>query len=164
MKLTTKGRNAVTAMLDLCIHSQNQPVNLNSIHERQDVTVNYLEQIFIKLRRAGLVKSIRGPGGGYVLSRDPSSIKIAEIINAVEDNLKVTRCDGLVNCRDGAKCLGHDLWHSLEKVLDNFLHNYSLYDAAYPVSSSKNQEIQFLNYRQNNNVEHNNNIEHNGEY
>ncbi|MBN3860488.1 Rrf2 family transcriptional regulator [Neisseriaceae bacterium PsAf] len=152
MKLTTKGRNAVTAMLDLCVYSQNQPVNLNSIYERQNITVNYLEQIFIKLRRAGLVKSIRGPGGGYVLSRDPSEIKIAEIINTVEDNLKVTQCDGLENCRDGERCIGHDLWCGLEKLLDDFLYSYSLYDAACPnLASKKNQEIELMNYQYNNN-------------
>ncbi|PZO91871.1 MAG: hypothetical protein DI620_05010, partial [Haemophilus parainfluenzae] len=108
MKLTTRGRNAVTAMLDLCLHCKEGPVNLASIHERQNVSVHYLEQLFIKLRRAGLVNSIRGPGGGYVLRRDPATISIAEIVEAAEDNLHVTRCRGAADQARGDRGPGRD--------------------------------------------------------
>ncbi|MFH4353934.1 MAG: Rrf2 family transcriptional regulator [Neisseriaceae bacterium] len=130
MKLTTKGRNAVTAMLDVCLYANNRPVSLAAIHERQGVSVHYLEQLFLKMRRAGLVKSVRGPGGGYQLSRDASSIKIADIIYAVEDNFQITLCGGHVNCRQGSQCIGHGLWCRMEQVLEDFLANLSLYDAV----------------------------------
>jgi HTH-type transcriptional regulator iscR len=132
MKLTTRGRNAVTAMLDLCLHCKEGPVNLASIHERQNVSVHYLEQLFIKLRRAGLVNSIRGPGGGYVLRRDPATISIAEIVEAAEDNLHVTRCRGAADCQGGKPCIGHFLWHQMEELLENFLKNFTLYDVLHP--------------------------------
>lgn len=149
MKLTTKGRNAVTAMLDMCINANNQPVNLTSIYTRQGVSVHYLEQIFLKLRKAGLVRSIRGPGGGYVLDRCPSSIKIGEIIKAVEDSLQVTKCTGLANCHNGKTCISHYLWHELEQVLNTFLYHVSLYDVAYSktINSSKLYQVEYYGDR-----------------
>lgn len=131
MKLTTRGRNAVTAMLDLCLHCEEGPVNLASIHARQNVSVHYLEQLFIKLRRAGLVKSIRGPGGGYILGRNPATIFIAEIVEAAEDDLHVTLCGGAADCHGGKPCIGHFLWHQMEELLENFLKNFTLYDVLH---------------------------------
>lgn len=126
MRLTTKGRFAVIAMLDLAMHSQCGAVNLTAISERQQISLSYLEQLFGKLRRAGLVESIRGPGGGYVLSQDASLINIADIIAAAEDMLDATQCGGHADCQSGNPCLTHDLWSNLNKTIDNYLRGISL--------------------------------------
>ena len=128
MRLTTKGRFAVTAMLDLALYGCEKPVSLNAISGRQNISLSYLEQLFGKLRRAGLVESVRGPGGGYLLSRQPSSINIAEIIHAAEDKLDATRCGGQTNCHKGAPCLTHDLWESLNQTIQGYLNSVSLQD------------------------------------
>lgn len=129
MKLTTKGRYAVTAMLDLSLHSKGGPVSLAEISERQDISLSYLEQLFSKLRKNELVESMRGPGGGYRLGRDPSDVSISDIISAVDENVDVTRCGGAANCDNGDKrCLTHDLWMDLSKQIQNFLDEISLED------------------------------------
>lgn len=126
MRLTTKGRYAVTAMLDLAINSKNQPVNLSDISERQSISLSYLEQLFSKLRRNNLVKSIRGPGGGYQLNASQDKISVAEIINAVNESLDVSRCEGKANCHDGKQCLTHNLWVDLSERINSFLDNITI--------------------------------------
>ncbi len=128
MKLTTKGRYAVTAMLDLALHNGNQPVSLAEISERQDISLSYLEQLFAKLRKAGLVVSMRGPGGGYQLNGKPSDIPISAIIGAVDENVDATRCGGLGDCHDNKPCLTHDLWMDLSKQIRDFLSEITLAD------------------------------------
>lgn len=129
MKLSTKGRYAVTAMLDLALHSDGQPVSLSEISQRQDISLSYLEQLFSKLRKSTLVESLRGPGGGYKLSRDPADVSISDIIMAVDENVDVTRCGGSGNCDSGHKrCLTHDLWTDLSQQIQGFLSDISLAD------------------------------------
>ncbi len=126
MRLTTKGRYAVTAMLDLAINSNNMPVNLNDISERQAISLSYLEQLFSKLRRENLVKSIRGPGGGYQLNQSVDIISVADVINAVNESMDVSRCEGRANCHDGKQCLTHNLWIDLSARINSFLDNITL--------------------------------------
>ena len=128
MRQTTKGRYAVTAMLDLAIHDRGQPTALADIAERQSLSLSYLEQLFAQLRRGQLVSSVRGPGGGYQLAREPSRINIAEIIHAVDEVVDVTRCGGKGNCQGGGKCLAHDLWMGLSAQIQGFLESISLAD------------------------------------
>ncbi|OAM26644.1 DNA-binding protein [Eikenella longinqua] len=128
MRLTTKGRFAVTAMLDLALYGRENPVSLNAVSGRQHISLSYLEQLFGKLRRAGLVESVRGPGGGYLLSRKPELINIGEIIHAAEDKLDATHCGGQSNCREGMPCLTHDLWENLNRTINDYLHSVSLQD------------------------------------
>ena len=144
MRLTTKGRFAVTAMIDLTRHQQNGPVSLAAISERQDISVAYLEQLFSKLRRRDLVKSIRGPGGGYQLSRNASDITIADIVFAVDEPLDVTRCGGNGTCAKGSiKCVTHNLWASLNERIIDYLESVPLSDlsGAEPAVFSKGQNI-----------------------
>ena len=126
MRLTTKGRYAVTAMLDLAINSKDKPVNLNEISERQAISLSYLEQLFSKLRREQLVKSIRGPGGGYKLSRPCNEISVASVINAVNESMDASRCEGRANCHDGNQCITHNLWMALSDRIHSFLDNITL--------------------------------------
>lgn len=126
MKLTTKGRYAVTAMLDISLHCTDKPVSLAEISERQDISLSYLEQLFSKLRKQGLVKSMRGPGGGYRLSREPSKIAMSEIILAVDENVDLSKCGGLGNCTKNGHCLTHDLWMDLSHRIQSFLDDISL--------------------------------------
>ncbi len=126
MRLTTKGRYAVTAMLDLAISSTDHPVNLNEISERQAISLSYLEQLFSKLRREQLVKSVRGPGGGYQLNGASDEISVAEIINAVNESMDVSRCEGRANCHDGRQCLTHNLWVDLSDRINSFLDNITI--------------------------------------
>ena len=128
MKLTTKGRYAVTAMLDLALHNGEEPVSLAEISERQDISLSYLEKLFAKLRKAGLVVSMRGPGGGYQLKGDPAHIAIADIISAVDENVDATRCGGLGDCQDNKRCLTHDLWMDLSNQIRVFLSEITLAD------------------------------------
>ena len=130
MKLTTKGRYAVTAMLDLALHAGNGPVSLVEISERQDISLSYLEQLFSKLRRQGLVNSMRGPGGGYSLSRLPNEIAVSNIIMAVDENLDVTNCGNAAGgCHDTNKRgLTHNLWLDLSNRIQSFLDDISLQD------------------------------------
>ncbi len=126
MRLTTKGRYAVTAMLDLAFHSQIQPVTLTDIAARQTISWSYLEQLFARLRRAGMVKGVRGPGGGYKLCRKASDINIAEIIAAVDEPLDSTKCGGEANCQKDQACLTHNLWMGLSEQIRNYLEGISL--------------------------------------
>lgn len=121
MKLTTKGRFAVTAMVDLAMNQGKKPVSLAAISERQKISLSYLEQLFAKLRRRGLVESVRGPGGGYRLSREQLRASVAEIILAVDETLDSTQCGGLENCRDEQKCITHNLWAELNRHVFAFL-------------------------------------------
>lgn len=128
MRLTTKGRYAVTAMLDLALHAQEGPVSLADISDRQGISLSYLEQLFAKLRRAGLVSSVRGPGGGYQLSRGMPDIHVAQIIDAVNESVDATRCSGTGGCTEGDTCLTHNLWWGLSEQIHNFLSGISLAD------------------------------------
>lgn len=128
MRLTTKGRYAVTAMLDLAVHKQKGPVSLADISQRQAISLSYLEQLFSKLRKCSLVNSIRGPGGGYILKRDASEIFIAEIIDAVNESVDTTKCRGEGDCQDGETCLSHYLWADLSEQIHHFLEGISLAD------------------------------------
>ena len=121
MRLTTKGRYAVTAMLDLAIHATDGPVPLADISQRQGISLSYLEQLFSRLRRQGLVDSARGPGGGYRLARAANEISVIHVINAIDENVNVTRCGGQGDCQDGEPCLTHDLWCDLSSQIHEFL-------------------------------------------
>ena len=126
MRLTTKGRFAVTAMLDLALHGADGPVTLAGISERQKISLSYLEQLFGKLRRRELVESVRGPGGGYHLARDASAVSVADIIRAVEEPLDSTQCGGRENCQDSHRCMTHDLWEELNTTVFGFLDGVKL--------------------------------------
>lgn len=126
MRLTTKGRYAVTAMLDLALNAQKGPVSLADISKRQGISLSYLEQLFAKLRQNTLVSSVRGPGGGYRLSRESADIFVAEIIDAVNESIDVTGCGGAGNCHNGEPCLTHFLWCDLSNQIHDFLSNISL--------------------------------------
>jgi len=126
MRLTTKGRYAVTAMLDLALHYEDGPITLADISQRQCISLSYLEQLFAKLRRQGLVESTRGPGGGYRLSRSPMEIPVADVILAVDEKVETTRCGGLSNCQDDEQCLTHELWSELSQQIYQFLCGISL--------------------------------------
>ncbi len=126
MKLTTKGRYAVTAMLDLALHHGNGPITLADIAQRQGISLSYLEQLFSRLRKRSLVSSVRGPGGGYSLSRNADEIFIGEVINAVDENVDTTRCKGAHNCQNNQRCLTHDLWQDLSKRIYDYLNQISL--------------------------------------
>jgi Rrf2 family transcriptional regulator, iron-sulfur cluster assembly transcription factor len=126
MRLTTKGRFAVTAMVDLALRHGGGPVTLAEISSRQKISLSYLEQLFGKLRRRQLVNSVRGPGGGYRLGRDMTGISIAEIILAVDEPIDATQCAGKENCRDEQKCLTHDLWATLNGRIFDYLESVTL--------------------------------------
>lgn len=128
MRLTTKGRYAVTAILDLAIHHGNGPIALADIAQRQGISLSYLEQLFSRLRKRSLVSSVRGPGGGYNLARGASEIHIAEVISAVDENVDTTRCGGAHNCQNEGPCLTHDLWHDLSSRIYEYLDRISLQD------------------------------------
>ena len=128
MRLTTKGRFAVTAMLDLALRGGKNPVTLAGISERQDISLSYLEQLFSRLRRHELVESTRGPGGGYSLGRKAEDITVADIIVAVDEPIDATGCGGKENCmgEDGGRCMTHDLWTSLNNKMIEYLDSISL--------------------------------------
>jgi Rrf2 family iron-sulfur cluster assembly transcriptional regulator len=126
MKLSTKGRYAVTAMIDLAINAKSGPVTLADISVCQDISLSYLEQLMSMLRKQHLVKGMRGPGGGYVLARPAEQITIAEIITAVDEKVDVTRCAGNEDCQGGVRCLTHELWDELSKQLYRFLDGITL--------------------------------------
>ena len=126
MRLTTKGRFAVTAMVDLAMHGGRGPVTLASISERQRISLSYLEQLFGKLRRNNLVESVRGPGGGYYLAKVATKIKVSEIVVAVDEPLDATSCEEKGNCHEGKPCLTHDLWMGLNERIYAYLESVSL--------------------------------------
>jgi Rrf2 family iron-sulfur cluster assembly transcriptional regulator len=126
MRLTTKGRFAVTAMIDLAMRDGNGPVTLADISERQKISLSYLEQLFGKLRRKGLVASTRGPGGGYRLAKGTDTVSVADVILAVDEPIDATQCGGRENCRDERKCITHDLWQSLNDHIFDYLRSVTL--------------------------------------
>ena len=128
MRLTTKGRYAVTAMLDLALQEGKRPVTLQDIAVNQEISLSYLEQLFAKLRKADLVRGTRGPGGGYRLARKMNAISIAEVIAAVDETADMTRCSGKSDCLDGEKCLTHELWMELSEKIFEFLNGITLGD------------------------------------
>ena len=126
MRLTTKGRFAVTAMIDLGMRHQRGPTTLAGISERQRISLSYLEQLFGRLRRQGIVDSVRGPGGGYTLARSMDEISVAAIIRAVDEPIDATQCGGLGNCHDDRECMTHDLWTSLNTRIYDYLESVTL--------------------------------------
>jgi Rrf2 family iron-sulfur cluster assembly transcriptional regulator len=126
MRLTTKGRYAVTAMIDIALHRHQGPVSVTEVAERQAISSSYLEQLFSKMKRAGLLQSVRGPGGGYELSRPLTEVTVSDIIAAVGEGVDATRCQGAADCQDGATCLTHDLWSALSSHIDQFLSSVTL--------------------------------------
>lgn len=142
MRLTTKGRYAVTAMLDLALHAQSGPVSLADISRRQQISLSYLEQLFAKLRQSTLVTSVRGPGGGYKLNRAAADVYVAQIIDAVNESVDATNCGGEGNCQQGEVCLTHYLWSDLSDQIHTFLSGISLADllARQDVKSVANRQ------------------------
>lgn len=128
MRLTTKGRFAVTAMIDLALREHAGPVSLAGISGRQGISLAYLEQLFSKLRRQHLVASVRGPGGGYFLAREMGAVSVADIVTAVDEPLDATQCGGKENCMDDHRCLTHDLWTKLNRHMVNYLESVTLHD------------------------------------
>lgn len=128
MRLTTKGRFAVTAMIDLALRSGDGPVTLAGISDRQKISLSYLEQLFGKLRRHSLVDSVRGPGGGYCLARPGMQITVADIVRAVDETLDATQCGGKENCKDEERCMTHDLWATLNFKMYEYLTSVTLSD------------------------------------
>ena len=128
MRLTTKGRFAVTAMIDLALHTGEGPVTLAGISERQKISLSYLEQLFGRLRRHQLVDSVRGPGGGYRLARPMPRISVADIVRAVDEALDATQCGGRENCKEDERCMTHDLWMTLNAKMYEYLESVSLAD------------------------------------
>ena len=128
MRLTTKGRYAVTAMLDLALHEKLGPVSLTDISRRQGISLSYLEQLFLRLRKDGLIASARGPGGGYRLQLPGADISVADVIRAVDEQVDATRCGGHQNCQADERCLTHDLWEDLSMHITDFLGAISLSD------------------------------------
>ena len=126
MKLTSKGRYAVTAMLDVSLHSKRGPVSLADISERQEISLSYLEQLFSRLRREKLVDSVRGPGGGYKLGRSAGEISIGAVIRAVNESVDATKCQGQGFCQGGERCLTHNLWEDLSDRISVFLDGITL--------------------------------------
>ena len=137
MKLTTKSRYAVTAMLDIAYHDKGNPISLPEIADRQNISLSYLEQLFSRLKRSGLVESIKGPGGGYMLSKDADEIVISEVIQAVDEDLETTACNGKSNCHNNHQCISHNLWQDLGTEIKNFLSDITLQQ----VISKNNSDI-----------------------
>lgn len=126
MQLTTKGRYAVSAMLDLASSGTDKPVTLDVISQRQNISLSYLEQLFAKLRRAKLVKSVRGPGGGYLLDMAATDINLTQIIEAVDENIDLRRCQGAADCHNGQQCISHQLWCEVSQQIRVFLNSKTL--------------------------------------
>ena len=142
MRLTTKGRFAVTAMLDLALRESGGPVTLAGISERQGISLSYLEQLFGKLRRAELVDSLRGPGGGYTLAKAPIDISEADIITAVDEPVDATQCGGRENCRGNQRCMTHDLWTNLNVTIFDYLSKVSLASLVEQQKTKENTVLQ----------------------
>ena len=165
MRLTTKGRFAVTAMLDLALHEAEElaaqvtpiqqgvgskPITLAGISERQHISLSYLEQLFSRLRKDGLVSSVRGPGGGYRLAKPASEISVSNIITAVDELIDATQCGGTENCHDEGRCMTHDLWTALNGKILEYLSGVSLAEVvANQLNKQNNQPVQFTLKREN---------------
>ena len=143
MRLTTKGRFAVTAMLDLALRQQHGPVSLAGIGTRESISLSYLEQLFGNLRRHALVESVRGPGGGYRLARRGDKISVADIILAVDEPLDATQCGGMENCRGDRPCMTHNLWATLNEKLYEYLNSVTLQDLVNE-QAAKNGKVAVL--------------------
>ena len=146
MRLTTKGRYAVTAMLDLALHQGQRPVTLQDIAVNQEISLSYLEQLFARLRKQGLVSSVRGPGGGYQLGRDAAHISVSDVISAVDESVDATRCQGKSDCHSGTRCLTHTLWSDLSQRIEDFLTNITLGELM------TQRDVQNVAKRQNNRI------------
>ena len=147
MRLTTKGRYAVTAMLDLALNQDQGPISLADIAQRQDISLSYLEQLFSRLRKQALVSSVRGPGGGYTLGKEAPSIDIAQVITAVDESLDTTACGGTGNCHGDQPCLTHALWHDLSESMYDYLSGISLQDVIDGNTAGKQSNIAELTPR-----------------
>jgi iron-sulfur cluster assembly transcription factor IscR len=141
MRLNAKSRYAVTALLDLAIHSKNQRVTLADIAERHVISLSYLEQLFSRLRKAEVVKGIRGPGGGYLLAKAAHDITIAAIIDGVNEAISVRECNGEENCFHGNRCLVHDLWEDLDQEISSYLSSITLADLIAQKSQVRNRQV-----------------------
>src|SRR5262245_20940458 len=141
MRLTTKGRFAVTAMVDLSMRQARGPVTLAAISDRQHISLSYLEQLFGELRRAKIVNSVRGPGGGYNLAKPASAITVAEIIVAVDEPIDATQCGGKENCNDDRRCVTHDLWATLNEKMNDYLTSVSLADV---IAHQQGKQVQVI--------------------
>ncbi|OUR71856.1 [Fe-S]-binding protein [Methylophaga sp. 41_12_T18] len=139
MRLTTKGRYAVTAMLDLSLNFELGSITLADISERQGISLSYLEQLFSRLRKQGLVSSSRGPGGGYRLSRTANEITVLDVISAVDEKVDNTQCEGKSNCHNGMACLSHELWQSLSDQISSYLDGISLAQVVQAHEDKKNK-------------------------
>ena len=144
MRLTTKGRFAVTAMIDVAMHGTHGPVTLAAVSERQRISLSYLEQLFGKLRRHGLVDSVRGPGGGYNLSRGADAVSVADVILAVDEPIDQTQCAGRENCLDDRRCLTHELWTSLNAHIFSFLRSVTLAELVRRQGQQKSGDVAVL--------------------
>ena len=144
MRLTTKGRFAVTAMIDVALHGDDGPVTLAAVSERQRISLSYLEQLFGKLRRHGLVDSVRGPGGGYNLARAAAKLSVAEIITAVDEPIDATQCGGRENCHDDRRSMTHELWASLNNHIFTFLDSVTLAELVRQQRERKKGEVAVL--------------------
>jgi Rrf2 family iron-sulfur cluster assembly transcriptional regulator len=147
MRLTTKGRFAVTALLDLAMHRSARPVTLAEISQRQQISLSYLEQLFAKLRQRSLVDSVRGPGGGYCLAKDMGQVSIAEIILAVDEPMDSTQCSGKENCHNDKKCMTHDLWVKLNELIFDHLGGITLKQLVDEQRARQNAVVQMIDMR-----------------
>jgi Rrf2 family iron-sulfur cluster assembly transcriptional regulator len=144
MRLTTKGRFAVTAMIDVALHGSDAPVTLAAVSDRQKISLSYLEQLFGKLRRHGLVDSVRGPGGGYNLARAAAEVSVADIILAVDEPIDATQCGGQENCRDDRRCMTHELWAGLNAHIFSFLRSVTLAELVRQQQEPRQKEVSVL--------------------
>lgn len=144
MRLTTKGRFAVTAMLDLALKHGGGPVTLAGVSQRQSISLSYLEQLFGRLRRHTLVESVRGPGGGYTIARDLDKVSVADIITAVDEPLDATQCGGRQNCLDDRRCMTHELWSTLNEKMYEYLDSVKLSDLVVKQRASEAQKVNVL--------------------
>lgn len=147
MRLTTKGRFAVTAMIDLAMQRGSGPVTLAEISQRQKISLSYLEQLFGKMRRRALVDSVRGPGGGYRLAKDMAQVSVADIILAVDEPIDSTQCGGKENCHDGQKCITHDLWTNLDQHIVDYLDAVTLKQLVDEQKAKQNGVMQVQDMR-----------------
>jgi len=148
MRLTTKGRFAVTAMLDIALHRGGGPVTLAGISQRQNISLSYLEQLFGRLRRRNLVESVRGPGGGYTLAHPLDKVSVADIVVAVDEPLDATQCGGKQDCLDEGRCMTHDLWESLNKKIYEYLQSVTLQDLVTKQQAREQQKVIMQDKRQ----------------
>jgi Rrf2 family iron-sulfur cluster assembly transcriptional regulator len=153
MRLTTKGRFAVTAMIDVALHGGDNPVTLAAVSERQKISLSYLEQLFGKLRRHRLVDSVRGPGGGYNLARSAGEVSVADIILAVDEPIDATQCGGQENCHEDRRCMTHELWAGLNAHIFSFLRGVTLADLVRQQQEPRREVAVLQDHRPSRNAE-----------